>query len=316
MTRATTLASCGGGCGPGPRWSETAPASRSSRPRQWRSSATMRRPMCRRCPSGSPTPGYSATGTSAGPRPASAQPSGGARPRRPRSAGTPSPQRRSATPLGPLRRSSRVDRRDLGEMRPADRVRADHRDARRADRAKGRRTTPVSERRTLAEDCAGANLRDDLAVDLDVENPVQEDEEIATALSLLDERLAARHPAPNELRAVAEDRGREPAFELRLHRLGKGRRLLVAPRRPVAELELVRPEDVDEPPVGSVERVAGKRARGNESCLGLPVGVQQQLERRPGRDGADVEVRAADDRPMCRQADTPADGLREPDPAV
>src|SRR5207247_10860269 len=155
-----------------------------------------------------------------------------------------------------------------------------------------------------------------LVSDLAVEHAVQPHEEVAARPSLLAERLASCHATSNELRAVAEDRGREPSFELRFHCGGKGRRPLIAPRRTVAELELVRPEDTNEPPVGGVERVAGKRARGGEPGLARPVRVDQELERRPGRNGADVEIGPADDRLVRRQADPPADGLREPNPAV
>src|SRR6266566_526062 len=169
-----------------------------------------------------------------------------------------------------------------------------------ADRAKGCGATPVSEHGPLPQDRARADLCDDLAVDLDVEHAVEEYEEVATEVPLLDERLAASHPTANEFRVVAKDRGRKPAFELRFDGGGKGRRPLVAPRRTVAELELVRPEDIDEPPVGSVERVARKRARGDEPGLAPPVRVDQELERRPGRNGADVEVGPADDRPVRR----------------
>ena len=62
--------------------------------------------------------------------------------------------------------------------------------------------------------------------------------------------------------------------------------------------------------------MAGKRTRGDESGLGGPVLTHQQLERRPGRDGADVEVGPADNRSGRGQADPAAHGLREPDPAV
>src|SRR5256885_11286435 len=55
---------------------------------------------------------------------------------------------------------------------------------------------------------------------------------------------------------------------------------------------------------------------GDESGLGGPVLTHQQLERRPGRDGADVEVGPADNRSGRGQADPAAHGLREPDPAV
>ena len=49
-------------------------------------------------------------------------------------------------------RLARVRRRDLGELGSADRIRADHRNARRTDRAKCGSATPVSEHGALAQD--------------------------------------------------------------------------------------------------------------------------------------------------------------------
>ena len=135
-------------------------------------------------------------------------------------------------------------------------------------------------------------------------------------VSLLDERLAARDAAAVEHRALVEDRRREPALELRLDGVRERRRSLVSPRRAFAELELDRAEDIDESAVGVVERVAREGARRDEPRLGRPVHAHQQLERRPRRDGADVEVRASGDGPRRRPADPAADGLREADPAV
>src|SRR5207247_5561256 len=134
---------------------------------------------------------------------------------------------------------------------------------------------------------------------------------MVTGLSLLDERLSACHTTPNEPHAVAEDRGRESALDLRLHGGGERRRTLVSPRSSVAELELDRPENVDQPAVGSVERVAEKRARGDEPGLARPVRAHHELERRPGRDGAGVEIGATDDRPGGGQGGPAGDRLRE-----
>ena len=112
-------------------------------------------------------------------------------------------------------------------------------------------------------------------VDLDVEHAVEEHEQVASRLSLLDERLAARNAAADEHRALVEDRRREPALELRLDGVRERRRSLVSPRRAFAELELDRAEDVDEAAVGAVERVAREGAERDEPRLGRPVRAQQ-----------------------------------------
>src|SRR5262249_36872091 len=187
-------------------------------------------------------------------------------------------------------------RRDGDEVRPADLVGADHSDPRRAHCAQSCGPVAVAENRLLPEDCARANLRDDGAVDLDIEHAVEEHEELVPRLALLDEPLPAGDTATHELGALAENGGGEPALELRRGGGREGRRLKVAPRSAFFELEVERAEDGDQPTVDSVQRVAGKRARGDEPRLARAVCSDQKLHRRPGGDRADVEVGTTDDR--------------------
>src|SRR5204862_1999283 len=108
-------------------------------------------------------------------------------------------------------------------------------------RAQGRGSEPGSQHGLLTQDRSRADLRDDLAVDLDVEHSVEQHEGLVARLPLLDECLAPRDTAADELRALAEDRRSQPALELRLDGCRKGRRLDVAPRRALFELELEGP---------------------------------------------------------------------------
>jgi hypothetical protein len=62
--------------------------------------------------------------------------------------------------------------------------------------------------------------------------------------------------------------------------------------------------------------VPGERARGYEPRLGGSVSPDHQLESRPRRDGADLEVPPARHRLRRRQPDAPARGLGEADPTV
>src|SRR6476619_6088887 len=80
-------------------------------------------------------------------------------------------------------------------MPSADLVRADHGHTGRANSPQRRGAAAVAEHGTLAEDRARADLGHDLAVDLDVEDAVQQYEQLAAGIALLDQRLAAQAAA-------------------------------------------------------------------------------------------------------------------------
>src|SRR5204863_9014175 len=137
-------------------------------------------------------------------------------------------------------------------------------------------------------------LRHDLAVGLDVEHAVKKDEELIAQVSLFDKGLATCDAAPDELRALAEDRAREPALELRLDSSSKGRRAFVSPGRAVAELELGRPYSVDDPTAAAVERGAGKRAGPAGPGGGRPAQRDASAGGGPGKEGPTREVRSGE----------------------
>jgi hypothetical protein len=68
--------------------------------------------------------------------------------------------------------------------------RSHHGGPRRSSRAQRRRTRAVTQHSQLSYEGAGADGGDRFAIDLDVEDAVEEEEHLTTRLALLDERLA------------------------------------------------------------------------------------------------------------------------------
>src|SRR5262249_14872547 len=103
-------------------------------------------------------------------------------------------------------------------------------DARRRDGAQRRRAAAVFEDGALAEDRARPELAQRFAVDLDRQHTVEQQVELATELTLLDEHPAPGPPPDLGLLAAAHDRGRELALERSFDRGDERGRVLVAPR--------------------------------------------------------------------------------------
>ena len=81
-------------------------------------------------------------------------------------------------------------------------------------RPDGRRSLAAFEQRAFAEQGAGTDLGHRVAVDLDVDDPVEEQEELSAFLALVHERLALLEVAPLELLARAHDRRGELTLEI------------------------------------------------------------------------------------------------------
>src|SRR5262249_25159771 len=86
------------------------------------------------------------------------------------------------------------------------------------------------EDRPLADDRAGADLRERLTVGDDLQHAVEEEEELVAGVALLDEVLALLHRPDLGLLAALHDRRRELAFERGLDRGDEGLGVLVTPR--------------------------------------------------------------------------------------
>src|SRR5215211_6738492 len=85
--------------------------------------------------------------------------------------------------------------REPREVRAADCIRGKHGDTARSARPERRLASAVAQDGELAEQGAGAHARDGLAVDLDVEHSVQQQEHVAPRLALLDQGLAGVEPS-------------------------------------------------------------------------------------------------------------------------
>src|SRR5256885_10784077 len=211
---------------------------------------------------------------------------------------------------------------ELRECRLVDRVRGHDGHANRGLCPDGRRSLAAFEQRALAEQGAGADLGYWIAVDLDVDDAVEEEEELSAFLALVHERVALLEIAPLELLALAHDRGRKLTLEVGLDRGRQGRRILLAPGRVFAVRLLVPLAEVDRPrllrelAVIVVEPMTRERARALERVLGGAVGVDRQPERRPRRGGLDPEERFAADAPRRGHSHVAAGRLPELDPAV
>src|SRR6266566_321572 len=203
-----------------------------------------------------------------------------------------------------------------------DRIARHHGDANRCRCPDRCRPLAALEQRTLAQQRAGADLGDLVAVDLDVDDTVEEQEELVSLRSLGHERLSLLEVASLELLALAHDRDRELALELRFDGGRQRRRVLFAPRRVLAVRLLVPLSEVDRPGLLNelarvvIEPVTGEGARALERMLAAPVRLDRQPERRPRGGGLDPEERLASDPPRRRQAHVTSGRLRELDPAV
>src|SRR5213592_4272461 len=211
---------------------------------------------------------------------------------------------------------------ELRERRLVDRVRRHDGHPNRRRCPDGRRALAALEQRALAEQGTGADLGHPVAVDLDVDNAVEQQEELPALLALGHQRLALLEVAPLELLALTHDRSRKLTLEVGLDRRRQRRRILLAPRRVLAVRGLVPLLEVDRPRLLHqlaavvVEPVARERARSLERVLGGALSLDRQGQRRPRGGGLDPEERLAADPPRRGQAHVAAGGLLELDPAV
>src|SRR2546421_2742705 len=203
-----------------------------------------------------------------------------------------------------------------------DRVARHHGDANRCRCPNRCGALAALEQRTLAQQRAGADLGDLVAVDLDVDDTVEEQEELVALRALGYERLSLLEVASLELLALAHDRDRELTLELRLDGGRERRRVLLAPWCLLSVRLLVPLGEVDRPGLLNelarvvIEPVARERARTLEGMLAGPVRLDRQPKRRPCGGGLDPEERLAADPPRRRQAHVTSGRLRELDPAV
>jgi hypothetical protein len=84
---------------------------------------------------------------------------------------------------------------------------------------------PALDERALADDGADAELGDDIAVDLDIENAAEEQVQLVTRLALANERLPTFEPSPRHPLAAPQEHARE----LALDGFDYDRRLLATP---------------------------------------------------------------------------------------
>src|SRR4029453_15388956 len=183
-----------------------------------------------------------------------------------------------------------------------------------------RRPKPALERGTHAQDRAGPDLGHDVAVHLDVQHAVEDEVELHPRLVLLDQRLAHTELTPLEPLGPGHHQSGQLPFELRIRRREHSRRILSAPghvrpeRLAPPALEIPGAALLDELALVVVDPVARERARSCQRVLRRPVGVDDQLERRPGRGRGDLEERLAADAPRRRDAHPTTGALHELDP--
>src|SRR6478672_8585237 len=184
------------------------------------------------------------------------------------------------------------------------------------------RALAALQQRAFAEQRAWADLGNLVAVDLDVDHTVEEQEELVALRAFGHECLTLLDLASLELLALAHDRDGELTLELRFDRGRQRRRVLFAPRRVLSVRLLVPLGEVDRPGLLDelarvvVEPVAGERARALEGMLAGPVRLDRQTERRPRGGGLDPEERLADDPSRRRETHVASGRLPELDPAV
>src|SRR6266540_128531 len=136
---------------------------------------------------------------------------------------------------------------ELLERSGVDLVGPDLDDFRRGDGPEGRGAFSTLHNGPLTEDRAGADLGDGLAVDLGGEHSVDDEIELVACLALLDERFVDLESSRLRRRPLAHDRARELTFQRGLDLGHERRRVLVAPRRVLAERLAVPLVEVDHP---------------------------------------------------------------------
>src|SRR6266516_2298492 len=212
---------------------------------------------------------------------------------------------------------------ELRERRLVDRVRRHDGDPNRRRRPDGCRALAALEQRALAEQGTGADLGHPVAVDLDVDNAVEQQKQLPTLLALGHQRLALLEVAPLDHLALTHDRSRKLTLEVGLDRRRQRRRILLAPRRVLAVRGLVPLLEVDRPRLLHqlagvvVEPVARERARSLEGVHDRAVSVDRQGQCRPRGGGLDPEEGLADDPPRAgKPMWPPADclNLTQPSP--
>ena len=104
----------------------------------------------------------------------------------------------------------------LGERFRRQLVRSRDRNTNRRQCPKGGCSRSVFERGPLAEDCPRTYFGDRLAVDLNRQDPIEQQEQLVAFLTLLDESLVLRQLAKFRLGAAAHDLLGQLAFELAL----------------------------------------------------------------------------------------------------
>ena len=157
-----------------------------------------------------------------------------------------------------------------------------------------------------------------MVVDLDSEHTVEQEEEVVSLRTLLDEHLAFGELASFELAVAVEQIPRQLPLERGLRSRDDRRRLLVSPRRVVAVRLAVPRLEVDDAALPGenafvvVDPMPRERARADELVLDAAVRVEGEAERRPRRRRVDAEPRPAFDRPGRREPCASADRLHEP----
>src|ERR1700693_4609618 len=155
--------------------------------------------------------------------------------------------------------------REVREIRRLHTLAGDAHDLRRALRPHRGGANAFLEHRALADDGSGAELCDDVAVDFDLEQPVEDEKQLVALLALLDQRFAFCEPFG--LRAVLHELARQLALEIGLDGADEGRRVRGAPRSvllvrlAVPLLEVDHAALLDEVAVVVVDPVARERAR-------------------------------------------------------
>jgi hypothetical protein len=104
------------------------------------------------------------------------------------------------------------------------------------------------QQRHLAHDRPGANLGHRLAIDLQPQHPIKQQEQLLTLLALLDQGPPGLQPS--ELRLGVDDGHRQLALQRRLHRGHDRARVLGTPGRVGAERLPPPGVVVDEPALG------------------------------------------------------------------
>src|SRR5207253_9742367 len=102
-------------------------------------------------------------------------------------------------------------------------------------RPQGRRAEAALEQRSLAQDGARADFGDRLAIGLDRQHAVEQEEQLFARLPLLDQRLAGGELAELGPGAAPHDLLRELTFESGLNLRDEGGRIVASPGRPFAE---------------------------------------------------------------------------------